>query len=136
VFALGTLPVVLFLWVGQAAAGRGRDAPFTVAAALVLGAGMSLHNARAVCEGLGGTVGDWARTPKSGDGLARARGPGYAPPRGRAGAGELALAAWCVGTGALALATGEAHALPFLALLGAGFGAVGAACRRTATRGG
>jgi cellulose synthase/poly-beta-1,6-N-acetylglucosamine synthase-like glycosyltransferase len=125
VLAFGVLPVVVFLAAGQFAAGRPREAPLTVAAALVLGVGLSLNNARAVVEGLSGPTGDWERTPKTGDGHARAAGAGYTPARPRSGGGELALAAWFVAVATVAVAADHMRAIPFLALLTTGFGLVG-----------
>jgi cellulose synthase/poly-beta-1,6-N-acetylglucosamine synthase-like glycosyltransferase len=135
VLALGLLPVALFLAESQRALGRppGRAAR-DVAAALVLGVGLALNNSRAVLEGLAGPVGEFERTPKSGAGGARGAEPAAAVvPRG-AGGGELALALYTLVLVALTVWLGEARALPFLALLAAGFGAVGLASRRDAGR--
>src|SRR5207237_2812732 len=68
VIALGIVPVTLFLALGQRAARRPRrDLVPDVLLALLLGAGLSLNNARAVAAGLRSRLGDWERTPKRGD---------------------------------------------------------------------
>jgi cellulose synthase/poly-beta-1,6-N-acetylglucosamine synthase-like glycosyltransferase len=132
VVALGVVPVCVFLAVGRRAAGGGlaqvmRDVP----SALILGVGLSLNNARAVLEGLGSRVGDWERTPKTGDTAHRpARDRRYPSAHGLAGRSELALAAWFVGVSAFAWRAGHVGALPFTALLVAGFGWVGLASLR------
>ncbi len=65
----GIVPVCAFLAAGQAAAGwRGWAIARDVAAVLVLGAGLSLNNTIAVLQGFGHRLGDWERTPKTGDG--------------------------------------------------------------------
>ncbi len=131
VLAFGVLPVVLFLIAGQRASGAGwaralRDS----LAALVLGMGMSVNNARAVCEALGPRLGDWERTPKSGEGGARAVAPGYRAARSATGRAELALALYAAGLCGLALAIRQWRTLPFVLLLLAGFLSVGWASLR------
>jgi cellulose synthase/poly-beta-1,6-N-acetylglucosamine synthase-like glycosyltransferase len=127
VLALGVLPVCLFLIAGRWAAGGGpariaRD----VVGAMILGIGLSVNNTRAALEGLGGAVGDWERTPKTGDISGRPRPSGHYPAARRlAGRTELLLAAWFTGVGVLAWSAGHAGAVPFAALLVAGFGSVG-----------
>jgi cellulose synthase/poly-beta-1,6-N-acetylglucosamine synthase-like glycosyltransferase len=125
VLVFGVLPVTLFLAAGQAAVGRTpRDMLLDVPASLVLGVGLSLNNARAVLEGLGSRLGDWDRTPKSGEERAPARVTGYAV---RAGGGRMEglLALYFAGLIGFALGAGEYRAVPFMALLLVGFGAVG-----------
>ena len=123
---LGIVPVVLFLAAGQLAAGRRALAvPAGVAAALILCTGLSVNNARAVLGGLGPRLGDWERTPKTGEGT---RGEPLAPypaARGLAGRTELLLALYFAGLAAVAWAVGQWQAMPFIALLIAGFGVVG-----------
>lgn len=132
VVALGVLPVCAFLAVGRRAAGGSlaqvlRDVP----SALILGVGLSLNNALAVLEGLGPRVGEWDRTPKTGDTALRpARDRRYPSARGVAGRSELALACWFVGVSAYAWHAGQVGALPFTVLLVVGFGAVGLASLR------
>ena len=132
VLATGVLPVTLFLAGGQYEAGaRGWALVRDTLAALVLGVGLSWNNARAVWEALGPDVGVFERTPKTGERLAAG------PVRARAGAAqkraaippELALAAYFVVLLGWAAASHEWRALPFLALLIAGYGWVGAAPR-------
>ncbi len=127
VLAFGVVPVCLFLAAGRRASGGGaariaRD----VAAAVLLGIGLSVNNARAVLEGLGGEVGDWERTPKTGDISGRPR-PGVRYPAALrlAGRTELLLAAWFVGVGVFAWTAGQLGVLPFAALLVVGLGGVG-----------
>jgi cellulose synthase/poly-beta-1,6-N-acetylglucosamine synthase-like glycosyltransferase len=127
VVALGVVPVCVFLAVGRRVAGGSlsqviRDVP----SALVLGVGLSVNNALAVLEGLGPRVGDWERTPKTGDTAQRpAKDHRYPSARGLAGRSELALAAWFVGVSIFAWRAGHLGALPFTALLVVGFGSVG-----------
>jgi cellulose synthase/poly-beta-1,6-N-acetylglucosamine synthase-like glycosyltransferase len=126
--ALGLLPVTWFLVVGQRALGRERGLAGEVAAALVLGIGLSLNNARAAFEGLAGPCGDWERTPKTGaDGRSsRATGlPAYAPARRPSGRSELVLGIYFAAVGAFAVRGGHWGAVPMLALLSVAFGAVG-----------
>uniref|UniRef100_A0A832I2D1 Glycosyltransferase n=1 Tax=Eiseniibacteriota bacterium TaxID=2212470 RepID=A0A832I2D1_UNCEI len=126
VLGLGVAPVALFLWAGQRAAGVGVWAAARgAAAAIVLGAGMSLHLSRAVLAGLAGRTGEFERTPKTGAGAAHAPTPAYRPPRAAAGRGELALALYAAALGAAAWHGGEWRTVPFTALLSAGFLAVG-----------
>jgi hypothetical protein len=125
--ALGLLPVTLFLVAGQRGQGRGawrtlRD----VAAALLVGAGLAPSNTRAWFEGLGPGVGEWVRTPKTGEGGLRGRGPLYRPRvRGR-GLAELTLAAGLGVLAAWAWHAGMIRPLPHLLLMFSGFAYVGA----------
>ena len=133
VLILGVVPVCLFLAAGRLAAGGRlvqvlRDVP----AALILGVGLSLNNARAVLEGLGPRVGAWERTPKTGDTAeCPARAPRDHDHHRLAGRTELVLALGFVAVGAFAWQTGRLGVLPFTALLVAGFGAVGLASLRS-----
>jgi hypothetical protein len=135
VVLFGIVPVSVFLAAGQHAAGqRGPRVAGHVLAALVIGIGLSVNNARAVLEGLGRGRGEWERTPKSGD---RSVAPGLAPYRvraARAGHVELALAVYFTCIAAFAMRAGEWHALPFVLLLVGSFGIVGAASLRSAWR--
>ncbi len=130
VLALGLVPVTLFLAAGQHAAGRrGLAVVRDVASALVLCAGLSLNNARAVLEGLGPAVGAWERTPKTGEtGPARARRVA-APRRRGAGWGEAALAGYFAVLLAWAATCGHRQAAPFAAVLAAGCAWVAAGSR-------
>lgn len=136
---LGVLPAGLFLAAGQVASG-GRAARIArdVAAALALGVGLSVNNARAVLEGLGPRLGEWERTPKSGErdgGPAPAAHARYASARAPAGWSEMALAVYSAALLALVLGARDWGAVPFALLLTAGFGAVGLGSLR-ASRGG
>jgi cellulose synthase/poly-beta-1,6-N-acetylglucosamine synthase-like glycosyltransferase len=132
VVALGVLPVCAFLAVGRrAGGGRVGQVLRDVPSALILGVGLSLNNALAVLEGLGPRVGEWERTPKTGDTAHRyVRDRRYPSARGLAGRSELALACWFVGVSAYAWRAGQVGALPFTALLVVGFGVVGLASLR------
>jgi len=127
IVALGLVPVCWFLAVGRRAAGGGVLQVVTdVPAALLLGIGLSVNNARAVIEGLGKRVGEWERTPKTGDTMGRpARGRRYPSTKGLAGRTELALATWFLGTGWVAWRLGHVGALPVVAALAVGLGSVG-----------
>ena len=126
VVLLGIVPVTLFLAAGQRAAGvRGLRLVRDVLAALVLGVGLSVNNARAVLEGLGSRVGGWERTPKAGSSRTRGLAPAYPAARGLSGRSEAMLATYFGLLGAFAVFAGYYRAVPFLALLALGFGSVG-----------
>jgi hypothetical protein len=122
VIAFGIVPVALFLALGQVAARRpARRIVPEVVAALVLGAGLSVNNARAVIEGLRTRLGDWERTPKRGDSRS-ARGAALYPRAAReAGWVEGLLAIYFAGLSVFVTAAGFYRALPFALLLMAGF---------------
>lgn len=127
-FALGTLPVVLFLALGQWRAGRrGARAWADVAVALVLCGGLAWWLTRAVLEGLARSTGEFVRTPKTG---------GHVPHKRIAwdagGALELAGAVVCAALAARAVVLGRPEAAPFLVGLALGAAWVGLAARRTA----
>jgi len=120
--AFGLVPVVLFLAVARrVSGGSGFHVVRDVGAALMLGVGLSLNNARAVLEGLRGEVGNWERTPKTGDGSPHTtRARRYRAAGRYAGWAELALALYAAGVAALASAEGHYPVVPFLVLLGCG----------------
>lgn len=125
VFLLGALPVALFLLAGQRSAGRPwRRAVPDSALALTLGVGMAFTNSGAVLAGLRTRGGVFERTPKRGDGAAtRSAFPPSAPfsrPEAMLTVLFAAMFLW-------AASAGHASALPFLALLVAGFAWVGGA---------
>jgi cellulose synthase/poly-beta-1,6-N-acetylglucosamine synthase-like glycosyltransferase len=127
VLAFGVVPVALFLAAGgRASGGRLATIARDSVAALVLGVGLSVNNARAVIEGLGPRVGDWERTPKTGEGYRppqhAVRYPSATEPTGRV---ELALALYAAGVGTFAWLRHAYPVLPFAALLLVGFGSVG-----------
>jgi len=123
---VGLVPVCLFLASGQiAAGGRGWRTVRDLMAALVVGAGVSVNNSVAVLQGFRKSVGDWERTPKTGDGGARADFKPYGPGRILNGRTEVVLAlyfGWLIG---LAWSGGHARSIPFLLLLFCGLGYVG-----------
>ena len=123
VLLLGIVPVTLFLARGQSAAGRrGAVVVRDVLAALVLGVGLSVNNARAVFEGLGSQVGTFERTPKTGEVHARARARrAYPTAYGLAGRGELALALYFVAVLPWLCGAHQWCALPFVVLLATGY---------------
>ncbi|MFN8589232.1 MAG: glycosyltransferase [Candidatus Eisenbacteria bacterium] len=126
----GLVPVAAFLARSQAGERLGAaTVAARVAAAMLLCTGISLNNARAVCEGLAGPPGDWERTPKTGETSVREARPERSVPAARRGDGagriEILLAFGFLGVGALAIRQGEWTAAPFLAVLVVGFGWVG-----------
>ena len=126
VIVFGAIPVLRFLWTGQRLAGRSmRDAICDVAAALTLGVGLSLNNARATLEGLGSRPGEWERTPKEGDARGKRVPPRYASAIQVAGRAEAALAVYYSVVAVWVCAGGSWRALPFVLLLATGFGWVG-----------
>ncbi len=138
VLAFGVIPVLLFLGVGRHAAGGSTAAiARDVVGAVLLGTGLSANNARAVLEGLGGEVGEWERTPKTGDVSGRPRALArYPSSRRNAGRAELVLALWFAAVGAFAWSAGQIGAVPFAALLAMGLGGVGlGTLRGTGSRG-
>jgi len=132
VLAFGVAPVCLFLAAGRREAGGGplrlgRD----VVAALLLGIGLSVNNARAVLEGLGRGLGDWERTPKTGETAGQpAPAPRYSAGRGVGGRAESILALWFAAVGIYAWAAGHPGAVPFSALLAVGLGGIAVATMR------
>ena len=126
VILAGVVPVCAFLATGRLAAGaRGWSVARDVISVLILGAGLSFTNTRAVLEGLGRQPGEWIRTPKTGEGGPRARLEPYAPRRARGGGLELLLALCAAGLSGLAWSMGQARSLPFLIILGLGLAYVG-----------
>ena len=104
-----------------------------VAAAAMLGMGLSLNNTRAVLEGLGSTPWNFERTPKRGDHSSRARRALPVDGRGRDGIAELVLALGFAGIGVFAWNRGHAQSLPFIVLLLSGLLFVGLVSLRGAT---
>lgn len=105
-------------------------------AALVLGVGLSLNNARAVWEALGRDVGVFERTPKSGFSSSQlapaAAGRSRTLRRIGIGRAEVTLALYFLALLAWAGLTGQFRAVPFLLLLTVGYAWVGnATARRT-----
>ena len=122
----GVVPVCAFLAAGQLARGaRGWPVVRDVLAVLVLGAGLSVNNAGAVLQGLGRRLGDWDRTPKTGDGGGRTPLGRYAPRRSWSGGLELLLALYFAGLSVLAWHQGRARVIPFLIVVMLGLSYVG-----------
>ena len=126
VLACGVLPVLLFLVAGQRVAGAGSawQIAHGTCAALVLGVGLSVNNARAALQGVRGVLGDWERTPKTGDRMSSPARLHRAAPS-RSGWSEVAVAGYCACLSLLAWNTGHVRALPFMLLLVLGFCSVG-----------
>jgi cellulose synthase/poly-beta-1,6-N-acetylglucosamine synthase-like glycosyltransferase len=123
---VGLVPVCLFLASGQIAAGaRGWTIVRDLTAVLVVGAGLSVNNSVAVLQGFRKRVGGWERTPKTGDGGARADFKPYAPGRILNGRTEVVLALYFGWLVVLAWSGGHARSIPFLLLLFCGLGYVG-----------
>ena len=127
-FLAGTVGVCMFFFVSQHAQGVPwyralRGVPGTLA----LGMGMSLTQARAVLEAVGGVMGDWERTPKYA--IAKRhetwRHKRYVRPNRTEGWGEFVLALYFVGVIALAATQGEIAPIPFLVILLSGLLYVG-----------
>lgn len=125
-FLVGTLPVVLFLALGQWRAGqRGWRLAADVGLALLLCGGLAWWLTRAVFEGLLGATGEFVRTPKSGG---QRRGlVGRALP----GRLELVGATLCLALAALAVHLTRPEATPFLLAFAAGSLWVGLGVRGT-----
>jgi len=126
----GLLPVCVFLGAGQRIRGHKDGRVRDVAAAVVLGIGLALNNARAALAGLGGPAGEWERTPKTGSGRSARRGRPYATAPRPAGRAELALALYFAVVAALAAAAGRWIAVPMPLMFLAAFGWVGAGTLR------
>jgi hypothetical protein len=137
--AAGFVPALLFLGAGQE--GRGwRRGLRDVLAALALAAGLSWNNTRAVLEGLRSELGEWERTPKTGDAVARAAaGRATLPSEYRSTASprgfvELALGLYFTAGVALAWMLGRPWVAPFLLLFAVGLVAVGFGSLRESRR--
>jgi len=125
-FVVGTLPVILFLGLGQWRAGRrGVRLVTDVGLALLLCGGLAWWLTRAVVEGLVGATGEFVRTPKSGG--QRGVFAGRAVP----GRLELLGAVLCLALAGLALHLTRPEATPFLLAFAAGSLWVGLGVRRT-----
>jgi glycosyl transferase family 2 len=119
-------PIVLgaaFLTAGQLVRGSRRGLVRDVTAAVMLGIGLSVNNARAAFAGLAGPAGEFERTPKAGS--SESRGRPYATARRLAGRAELFLALYFAAVAVLAARGGRWGALPVLLMLVTAFGAVG-----------
>ncbi len=122
-FVAALLPFLLFY--GAAVLGSGApDVPRRLARlpiVLALGLGLAVAQTRAVLDGLGGAVGTFARTPKTG-GVARVT---YRASPSAVAAVELGFAAWLGLCAAWVVWAGAPASLPFLLLFAVGYGAVG-----------
>ena len=88
---------------------------------LAVGVGMAVAQTRAVLEGCQGEVGEFVRTPKSGD----LRRSSYRVPVHWVSVIELGLAVYLVIMAGAVIRWGHLTSLPFLALFAIGYGAVG-----------
>ncbi len=126
VILTGIVPVFAFLAFGQLAAGvRGWRIVRDVIAVLILGAGLSVNNTWAVLQGLQRSVGDWERTPKTGDGRPAVRLRPYSFRHSWSGWVELLLAVYFAWLSAVIWHEGHLRSLPFILLMLVGLGYVG-----------
>ncbi len=124
--SVGLIPVFLFLASGQIAAGaRGWRIVRDVMAVLVVGAGLSVNNSLAVLQGFQRRVGDWERTPKTGEGGKRAGLKPYEARGLSSGPIEVVLACYFGWLIVRALSAGHFRSIPFLLLLFSGLGYIG-----------
>ena len=123
----GVVPVAAFLLAGQYAAGGARRRWLTdLASALVVGAGLTVNNSLAVFGGLGRAVGDWERTPKSGEvGDAPGQSAYFSRPDSTT-LSEIVLSVTFALMAVLAWRSGHPRSTPFLILLAGGLGYIGA----------
>jgi len=129
----GVLPVTAFLCAGQLAAGRRAwRIPGAVLSALVVGAGLTVNNTLAVAGGLRKPLGDWERTPKTGEAAGAIGRCVYATRRHPGAVLEILLAAFFAGLASFAWHEGRGRSIPFLLLLAIGLGYVGARSLRGA----
>ena len=129
----GVLPVVAFLYAGQVAAGSSHPrCARDIMSALLVGAGLTVNNSLAVFGGLGPRMGDWERTPKTGESSGSAGRAAYSGRPDPATALELALAAVFTAVVIGAWQLGHASSVPFLLLLASGLGYVGVLSLRAA----
>ena len=123
------LPFVAFYRAAIVGSGAGsvRRRILGLPAVLALGLGMAASQTRAVVDGAFGSIGTFARTPKSGGAQ---RVVYFTATRGLVGV-ELALAVYLLAACGYALAHLYLGSLPFLALFAVGFGAVGGSSLRS-----
>ena len=130
----GLLPVCVFLAAGQRIRGRKHGLVRDVPAAVLLGIGLALNNARAAIEGMSGPAGEWERTPKTGSGRRDSRGRHYATARRSAGRAELLLAVYFAVVAVIAAGAGRWLAVPMPLMFLVAFGWVGASSLRASLR--
>ncbi|MBA2321686.1 MAG: glycosyltransferase [Deltaproteobacteria bacterium] len=122
---LGAAIVPFVAFYGSAIAGSGsRDVGrrlLLLPIVLAVGLGMAVAQTKAVLDGLDGPVGSFVRTPKTGG----SGSSGYGTGPTRIAWIELAFGAYIGAAGLFALSQGYLASLPFLALFGGGFTAVG-----------
>lgn len=132
----GALPTLAFLLAGQS---RDQSSPWArlsgLGAALVVGAGLVLNNSLAVLDGLRPSVGDWERTPKTGNTGSAPRPPGTATACATLLLPELAVAVYCLSQAAALVYQTQLRSTPILILLGLSLGhAAWSALRQRAER--
>lgn len=118
----GALPTMAFLLAGQSR----EQTPLwkrlsDLVAALIVGAGLALNNTLAVLEGLRPSLGDWERTPKTGDSGSTARPSGTSAARTTLLLPELAIAVYCLAQAAALVQQAHLRSTPILLLLGFSF---------------
>ncbi len=129
----GVMPVVAFLYAGQLAAGRSAArTPRDILSALVIGAGLTLNNTLAVAGGLRKPLGDWERTPKTGEASGALGRRAYAARPDPCAILEILLAAFLASLASFAWHEGHLRSIPFLLLLATGLAYVGVGSLRGA----
>ena len=122
----GVVPIVAFLYAGQLAAGASAALrPRGILCALLVGAGLTVNNTLALVGGLRRSLGDWERTPKTGEAAGSAGQRAYSGRPDPAAALEILLAVFFAALASFAWRDGHVRSIPFLALLSAGLGYVG-----------
>lgn len=131
----GVMPVVAFLYAGQLAAGRNAAGmPRELLSALMIGAGLTVNNTLAVAGGLRKPLGDWERTPKTGDAPGALGKRAYVAHPDPGAILEILLAVFFASLASFAWHEGRLRSIPFLLLLAIGLGYVGARSLREAVR--
>ncbi len=131
----GVVPVATFLFAGQLAAGRdAASRPRDLLSALVVGAGLTLNNSLAVAGGLRGGLGDWERTPKTGEATGALGRRAYAARPDPGALLELLFAAFFASVASFAWHEGRSRSIPFLLLLATGLAYVGTGSVREALK--
>lgn len=124
-----TAPTVAYCY-SRRILGGGWSGVLAVPYLMVLGAGVCLNNAVAVCEGLFRSGGEFVRTPKTGGSRSTHR-PRYVPRQSSFWILELSAAAYCALSFAQFVRSGHTAAGLFLLLYTAGFTLVGLKSRPT-----
>jgi hypothetical protein len=84
-----------------------------------------VNNSLAVLSGLGGSLGAWERTPKTGEHGAASGSRAYRPGTNDGGSAELVLAGVCMALAVVTWRLGHPRSAPFLVVMAAGLGYIG-----------